>query len=368
MASSYRQKSSSSGSRRPSVPRTGRVPARTPVRGRGRVAGGAFRGQVPMRVPRGQTPRQASRGQAPRGQAPRQASSQRGVPGMRASGLPAMPLTSVRVGDLERAARAERARKTYRRHAVRVIAVVALIACLALAGVVVYFSDAFSIEDVQVEGVEHLTAAEMEALANVPSNTTLLRVDTGAIEKNLLRDAWVKSVSVNRVFPSTLQIVITERTVAAVVEVPTQNATSTQPWAIASDGMWLMAIPNQDSELGQSISQRIYEDAASALHIIDVPFGTAPDVGTYCADGNVNNALAIVAGMTTELAGQVVQVKATDAESTLLTLENGVEIAFGAAENIRDKERVCLKILEENPGTVAYINVRVVDRPTWRAL
>ena len=85
-------------------------------------------------------------------------------------------------------------------------------------------------------------------------------MDAGAIEQNLLRDAWVKSVTVNRVFPNTLQIVITERTVAAVVEVPTQSATSTQPWAIASDGMWLMAIPDQDSELGQSISQQIYED------------------------------------------------------------------------------------------------------------
>ncbi len=280
----------------------------------------------------------------------------------------APPLTSVRVGDLERAARAERTRKTYRRHVVRIAVAAAIVACLALAGVVVYFSDAFRIQEVKVEGVEHLTSAEMEALANVPSTTTLLRVDTGAVERNLLRDAWVKSVSVDRVFPNTLQITITERTVAAVVEVPTQNATTTQPWAIASDGMWLMAIPDQDSDLGRSISQKIYEDAEGALHITDVPFGTAPETGTYCTDDNVNNALSIVAGMTTDLAGQVVQVKATDAESTLLTLENGIEIAFGKAENIRDKERVCLKIMEENPGTVAYINVRVVDRPTWRAL
>lgn len=274
----------------------------------------------------------------------------------------------MRVGDIERAARIERARKTYRRHALRVAAVFGVVICLVLSGFVLYFSDAFHIQKVEVQGVEHLTAAEMEALANVPSNTTLLRVDAGAIERNLLRDAWVKSVSVNRVFPNTLQIVITERSIAAVVEVPVQNATTTQPWAVASDGVWLMAIPSQDSELGQSISQNIYADAQAALHITDVPYGTLPETGALCTDENISNALAIVSGMTTELADQVVQVKATDAESTLLTLESGVEIAFGKAENIRDKERVCLKILEENPGTVAYINVRVVDRPTWRAL
>ena len=125
-----------------------------------------------------------------------------------------------------------------------------------------------------------------------------------------------------------------------------------------------------DAYLEQAIdgSQQIYEDAASVLHITDVPYGTSPETGAFCTDENVNNALDIVAGMTTSLADQVVLVKATDAESTKLTLDNGVEIAFGKAEDIREKERVCLEIMEQNPGSVAYINVRVVDRPTWRAL
>lgn len=284
------------------------------------------------------------------------------------SQVPPSRVTSVRVGDVQRAERAARVRATYRRHVLRFAVVAAVAAFLVIGGMVLYFSDAFSIDEVQVEGVEHLTSTEMAALANVPSGTTLLRVDTGVIEQSLLRDAWVKSVTVKRAFPHTLQIVITERTIAAVVEVPSKNATTTQPWAIASDGMWLMGIPDQDSELGQSISQQIYEDAALVLHITDVPYGTSPETGAFCTDENVNNALDIVAGMTTELADQVVLVKATDAESTKLTLENGVEIAFGKAESIRDKERVCLKIMEQNPGAVAYINVRVVDRPTWRSL
>ena len=83
-----------------------------------------------------------------------------------------------------------------------------------------------------------------------------------------------------------------------------------------------------------------------------------PFEGTIC-----NNALVIVDGMTTELAGQVKKVAATETESTTLTLESGVEIMFGTAENIRDKERVCLEIMKEHPDGLAYINVRVVDRP-----
>lgn len=231
------------------------------------------------------------------------------------------------VGDIERASRAERVRASYHRHLAKLGIVLGAIAVLLACAAVLYFSSVFSIDEVKVEGVEHLTQSDLQALVSVPEGETLLRVDTKAIEDSLLRDAWVKSVSCNRIFPHTLQIVVTERTVAAVVEVPTSDAKSTQPWAISSDGMWLMAIPDQDTQLGQSLNQRIYDDAQNALHITDVPYGTSAETGTKCTDENVNNALAIVSGMTTDLANQVKTVSATDAESTKLTLESGVEIA-----------------------------------------
>ncbi len=294
--------------------------------------------------------------------------------GGRASARPGTPaqVSSVRLGDLDRvhrqASRREAAKKN-RSTAFKAIVAVIVVVVLGVgtyAGL--YFSSAFAIEEVKVTGADHLTNEEMAVLAAVPQGTTLLNVDAAAIENSVVRDSWVADVKVNRLFPNTLEIVVTERKVAAVVEVVADNAKTTQMWAIASDGMWLMEIPAQDSELGQSISPQIYTDAASVLHIKNVPFGLTPEVGTYCTDDNVNNALAILDGLSTDLADQVKAVSATDAASTLLTLENGIEIAFGTAEDIRDKERICLKIMEEHPGKVAYINVRVVDRPTWRAV
>ena len=243
-----------------------------------------------------------------------------------------------------------------------------VVAALVIGAVVAYNSNLFAVENVTVSGVEHLTTEDMTAMANVPANTTLLRVDAAGIRERLLKNAWVADAEVKRVFPNTLELAVTERTIAAVVAVPTEDAKSVKRWAIASDHMWLMPIPDQDSEEGKRTSPKVYEDAAAVLSITDVPYGTSPETGAFCTDENVNNALDIVAGMTTSLADQVVLVKATDAESTKLTLDNGVEIAFGKAEDIREKERVCLEIMEQNPGSVAYINVRVVDRPTWRAL
>ena len=72
--------------------------------------------------------------------------------------------------------------------------------------------------------------------------------------------------------------------------------------------------------------------------------------------------------MTTDLANHVETVSAAGPAETTLLLDSGVEIAFGKAENIRDKERVILQILEENPDSVAYINVRLVETPTWRSI
>ena len=280
--------------------------------------------------------------------------------------------TSVRLGDIPRTQPRTRSSRTVpRKRSVffRIFVVLAIVAVLAGGTLgVLYFTPVFTITKVEVTGADHLTGDEMAVLAAVPQGTTLLNVDAAAIEDRVVRDAWVKGVRVERHFPDTLEIVVTERSIAAIVDVVADNAKITQYWAIAADGMWLMDIPDRESELGQSISPQIYEDAAKVLHITDVPFGLTPEVGTYCADENVSNALAILDGLSTELVDQIKTVSATDAQSTLLTLDSGVQIAFGTAENIRDKERICLQIMADNPGKVAYINVRVVDRPTWRAV
>ena len=272
------------------------------------------------------------------------------------------------VGEINRGQRRDQRRQTGRRISGNVIAVVIIIAVVLIGAFAVYLAPIAKIQHISIKGAEHLTNEEMIALAEIPDDTTLLRVDTTRIEQNCLRDAWIKSVAVNRVFPDTLELVVTERKIAATVAVPTGNSAVTRVWAIAQDKTWLMPIPDKESQAAATVSEQVYIDAESVLRIVDVPYGTSAEIGTVCTDSNVNNALAIVSGMTTELAKQVVRVSATDAESTILTLENGVEIAFGAAENIREKERVCLALLSEHEGNIAYINVRSVASPTWRSL
>lgn len=339
MASNYNRRSNTSGSRKSSSSR--RPSARSAASSTGRNS------KAPMRSA-------SSRSNQSRGASSRN---------------PYAPQTysSVSIGEINQVKRASRVQKSYRRYVVRLGIVLGFIMILLIGGIVLYNSSAFTVTNVSVKGVEHLTASEMTELASVPAGTTLLRVDEAGIKERLSQEAWVKEVQVNRQFPDTLELAITERTIAAVVEVPVNEGQSFETWAIASDGTWLINIPKESSEDAASVSIKVYEDAAAVMHITGVPYGLVPEVGTTCSDDNVNNALAIVEGLTTDLADQVKTVSATGTETTTLILENGIEIAFGTAENIREKERVCLALMEEYPDQIAYINVRIVDEPTWRA-
>ncbi len=261
---------------------------------------------------------------------------------------------------------AERAKKASRVPLIVIGSIVCVIIITVVALFLMSRTDALEIESVDIKGADHLTQQELNALASIPQGATLLNVDSDSIIKSLMRDSWVESVDVNRVFPSTLEIIIHEREVGAVVEVPSGNTQTIQNWLLSKDAVWLMALPNRESEVGSQISERIYEDAEAALHITNITYGVRPEMGSACTDEPVLNAISILTGLTTELADRIKTVKAEDVEATSLILDSNVEIAVGSANNIREKELICLDILEDNPKVV-YINVRVPDRPTWKS-
>lgn len=129
-----------------------------------------------------------------------------------------------------------------------------------------------------------------------------------------------------------------------------------------------MPIPDKNSEAAKNISQQIFADVEGVMHIVDVSPSVQPEIGSYCTDEPVNNAIDVVAAMTTDLKNQVKYVKASDANSTNLFLNNGVEIAVGTSEDLREKERVAQELLSKYEGRISYINVRNYSNPTWRSI
>jgi cell division protein FtsQ len=77
---------------------------------------------------------------------------------------------------------------------------------------VLLLSTWLAVDEVRVTGLERLTVAQVRAAVDLPSDTPLARVDTGAVERAVGRLAPADQVEVRRSWPGTLVVEVTERT------------------------------------------------------------------------------------------------------------------------------------------------------------
>ncbi len=253
-----------------------------------------------------------------------------------------------RAGEIQKEQRAKRQKSQYRKFILRIIAAIGVVLLLIFGGIFLYRSDIFHVNNVQVNGVSHLTSQEITSIAAVSDDSTLLRLDAGGIISRLKDNAWVQDVSIHRVFPDTIEINITERAPGAVVDI---NEKST--WVISTDGTWLSAATTEDQQ--------------KAMHIIDVsPSLPTPISGTECTDGGIKNALSIMGAISDDLLAKIVSISAESSLKTSLNLVDGVTVAFGDSSDVEIKEAAINSLLSQYEGKISYINVRVPTRPTYR--
>ena len=158
--------------------------------------------------------------------------------------------------------------------ALRVAIVVGLVAAaLGVAFLVLSNTSTFQITSIDAVASDHVSADDIQKLANVEEGTTLLNVDTNAITQNLLKNPWVESVSVEREFPDKLKISVTERTVEAVVVMSSRSVA----WYLGEGDVWLEPV-NLDVSDNQSADDVALEKATSvgAILITGVPATVDP--------------------------------------------------------------------------------------------
>ena len=235
-------------------------------------------------------------------------------------------------------------RRSVRLRAVGIVAAVLFVlgGCYAL-----YASSLFKITSVEVVGNTHVTSAAILALAKVPGDATLIRFPADAVAERVSTDPWVGSVTVSRVFPSGMRIRVTERVPVAIVD--------------AGSSMWLV------DRTGMVIAKPSTTDSGTVPLIRDVP-GLDLRAGRRTISEPLLNAVAVLAGIGRQLASMVKAVSAPSVDgATLITLDR-VEIVVGQAVDLATKDELARRILSEQKGKVVSIDVRVIDRPTWRGL
>lgn len=112
----------------------------------------------------------------------------------------------------ERLAQWWRMRRSQGRPRRTVLTWLALMTLLA-AGVVFlfFFSAAFVVKDIEVSGGREEVQASAVELARIPHGRPLARVAEGAVGQRVLEDSRIAEVAVERDWPSTVRLVVTER-------------------------------------------------------------------------------------------------------------------------------------------------------------
>ena len=200
-----------------------------------------------------------------------------------------------------------------------------------LAGVfywLIFHSQYFIATTVKVQGNKRVATEQISSAATVALNQPLIKLPSQDISKVISGIAEVKSVSVERGWPHTVLITVTER----------------KPIAVANDGTQLVLV----DDAGIAASGAIPEVPKGMLVVTGAPSTTA-----------MHAAVTVIAGLPKDW--KVTGVDAPTQDSVTVHLDGGVNITFGSGVDIDQKVKVAAALMANK---YTAINVSSPDAPT----
>jgi cell division protein FtsQ len=195
----------------------------------------------------------------------------------------------------------------------------------------VEFSSVLGVSTVTVTGTHFLTADEVEQAAAIPHGEPLARLDTGAVAARVRTLAPVRTVKVQTAYPSTVRIIVTERTAVG------YRAGETGTSLVDATDVTFRRVAAEPKGLPQLMSS-----------------------GSSAAD----DAIAAVAGsLGPVLASKVARITAQTPQSVTLTLTDARTVLWGGTDRGADKAQLVLALLAR-PGQ--YFDVSAPDQVITR--
>lgn len=249
--------------------------------------------------------------------------------------------TAARVRTDPRISRRRRAIERSRRR--RMLITAASIALFAAAVWVVFWSPVLKVREVVVVGATHVSSDEIATIAGLDDSDNLLLVSPGGVEDKVSELPWVKRARVDRKLPGTVRVKITERRPAMVLSVQDQR--------------WTLDV------FGNVLTEGASSDKLPVLAAASV---MVPEAGARLEAPEIQAALGAWRSLSSKVRDRVAAVLAPTPERITLSLDNGTQVRFGAAEALEAKNEVLevlLAQLEAEGRTAAYIDVRVPSSP-----
>lgn len=214
------------------------------------------------------------------------------------------------------------------------IALVAILIVLACA-----LSPIFVLKTVTVRGCQFVPEEDVIRIAGINKGENLFQLQTDEIKKTLLKDLRIEQVTVQRIFPSELEIDVTERPPLAMVR---------------CDYGYL--------ELGKG---GIVLDAHRTLRDMPVPVITGISVsdlfvGDVVDDKAANQVLDFVSSLDNNTIKCLSEINITNPEDVMI-YAGSVQIRLGALEKLPEKVKVTKSVLTELQQTrhpIEYVDAR----------
>lgn len=199
-------------------------------------------------------------------------------------------------------------------------------------GYLLLFTSLLGVRSVEVSGTKQVPADAVRAAAAIEPGTPLARLDTDAVVARVATLPRVFAVAVERSWPSTVEIIVTERSPVAVVS--------------QSDGVHLVD--------GTGLDYAVVKQPPAGLPELAVDTVSPDDPAT-------RSAVEVLGAIPQQLRAQVVKVTAATPGNVQLILADGRTVKWGSAENSERKAAVLAALLTQ-PGKV--YDVATPDFPT----
>ncbi|MBC2638544.1 FtsQ-type POTRA domain-containing protein [Rhodococcus wratislaviensis] len=210
--------------------------------------------------------------------------------------------------------------------------VVGLVVVVAL-GLVAWFTPLLSVRETDVAGAASISEEQIRHVLAVPQGQPLLRVDTEGAAQRVAAIPKVASARVQRVYPSTIRVTVTERLPVVFIDTP--------------GGTHLL-----DEE---AVDYEIAPPPPGVPRLVTATPGWG--------DPSTEAAIEVLESMPPQLRGQVGQVAAKSISDISVTLLDGRIVVWGGTEKSERKSAVTLPLLTQ-PGQT--YDVSSPDLPTVR--
>ncbi len=227
---------------------------------------------------------------------------------------------------------AEGPRTARRRRWLRALLVLLCLAAFAGVAWLLGWSTLLDVRTVEVVGAQRSSDSLIALTADVPPGTPLARVDTGGVKDRVGQLPVVHDVQVQRVWPHTLRIVITERTPVAVV--------------MSGDALRLV---DADGVAFASVSA-----APRNVPLLELDLDHVPPADLAAG-------LAVIDALPPTLARKVAAVTVQSPDDVQLNLRSGAVIVWGDASRPVEKAAVVKALLGQH---AERYDVSAPDAPT----